>query len=44
VELLDAGAAGDEALRRRVLAALQRIAAAREDLREVIGLALEVVA
>lgn len=44
VELLDAGAAGDEALRRRALADLQRIAAAREDLREVIGLALEVSA
>lgn len=41
VELLESSAAGDEALRQRVLADLQRIAAAREDLREVIGLALE---
>lgn len=44
VELLEAATAGNEALRRRALADLQCIAAAREDLREVIGLALEVVA
>ena len=44
VELLESSAAGDEALRQRALADLQRIAAAREDLREVIGLALEVFA
>lgn len=44
VALLDAAASGDEAVRRRSLADLQRIAAAREDLREVIGLALEVSA
>lgn len=42
VELLDAGAAVDGALRRRALADLQCVAAEREDLREVIGLALEV--
>lgn len=44
VELLESSAAGDAALRQRALADLQRIAAAREDLREVIGLALEVFA
>ncbi|MEQ9463930.1 MAG: aromatic amino acid hydroxylase [Haliea sp.] len=40
-ELLEAGAGVDEALRQRALADLQRCAAAREDLQEVIGLVLE---
>lgn len=44
VEVLAAGTAVDGALRQRALADLQRIADSREDLREVIGLALEVAA
>jgi len=44
VELLEAATAGNEALRRRALADLRRIAAAREELCEVIALALEVSA
>ncbi|MDO8860617.1 aromatic amino acid hydroxylase [Haliea sp. E1-2-M8] len=44
VEVLAAGTAVDGALRQGALADLQRIADAREDLREVIGLALEAAA
>jgi len=40
VELLDTCVVGEEALRRRLRADLQRMAAAREDLQEVIALAL----
>lgn len=40
-ELLEAGAAVDDELRQRAVDDLQRCAAAREDLREIIGLVLE---